>query len=490
MSLIKTLWDKLSPKGLTPPQAIEDEEAMLGCMMVNKAAASSAFGVIGSIEFESSPFYRDKHTYIYLAMLSIEETDAIDLITTNSALIRSGKLDAVGGSAYLHELTMKAGNSVNVGQYAKEILSTYAAREGIRIAEETKLKLFEKETEPYELLAEYEAQTSAVLESKHRGSLGFRAVSTITGETIKAMDAAEKLATAGKPTGIPYGLSDLDKLTGGSERGDLVVLAAPPGGGKTSLAAHFAFAPSNAGMPLSVAIFSLEMRASKLLMRMLCIEAGISINKARRGLLTPEDWVSIASAKFSLEARGIYILDNREINESGMRSSLRHLVTKLSRTERPLGRVIVDYLSLPTLPGKLPRTDEIGNLLKNLRNLGGDLDTDMIMLGQFQKEAGRKRKTPRPIVSDLAEGANLERVAQQILLLYRAETFDINFDEAYLLRCGTAVTKGIAEIIVPKNTHGTPGDVIVHFDASQTRFSDWPMVSAEFEPDPQAEILF
>ena len=225
----------------------------------------------------------------------------------------------------------------------------------------------------------------------------------------------------------------------------------------------------------SVAIFSLEMSGTQLGTRLLCGEAGVNLMKARRGWLSGEEWDRIMVAHKALSASGIHIFDTREVNLSGIRSAARHLATKLARTDRPLGRIILDYIDLPELPGKKSANKEIGDLAKGLRNLGGELGTDFIALSQINRDVS-KRKPPRPMISDLAESGDLEEVANIILLLFRPWTYGLKALDDHMARTGTASTEDLCEVIVGKQRDGETGTVVTKFVKAQARFEDWPPV--------------
>jgi replicative DNA helicase len=485
---ISDLYEKLAPGGLVPPQVVEFEQSMLGAMMIDKASAMRCIEIVGQIEPETSPFYREAHTAIYCAALTLTtKGEPIDLLTITHQLRSDGKLEEIGGPSYLVELTTQVVTTVNADSHARIILEKHAARELIRICEETKLRAFEQETDVFELAAELDSQASNLLNIRHSGSAKFRPIKDVSVETMRLMDRA------GKPEGqgLSFGLTELNEITaGGSRPGDLIILGGRTGQGKTALAGTFARAASGPGA--STAIFSLEMTGPKLVMRLLCGEAGVSLQRARRGWLNDEEWKKITEAHSRLSEAGIHLFDGRHVTQSSIRSSAMHLATRLANTDKPLKRIILDYIAIPELPGKTKESIEIGALAYSLRDLARELGTDMIALSQITRDAA-KRKPPRPALADIAESGTLEEAADIVLLAYRPETYQIHADEAYLMRTGSPSTAGLAEIIVAKNREGETGTCIAKFIGDRARFEDWPSVvpkESPVAPEPIDEILF
>jgi replicative DNA helicase len=398
-----------------------------------------------------------------------------------------GKLEEMGGPAYLVTLASleKIVTTVNVEKYARTVLEKYISREIIKICQEHSLRGFEDAIDPFEQATELEAQVSSLVEMKHGKSRKFRTIEAVSNETIKMLNEVGKQ----KSPGLSFGLRDVDEmLDGGTRPGDSVIVAARPGMGKTSFAITAARATEKA--KLSTAIFSLEMKGVQLGMRMLCGEAAVSLKRARMGWMDDNEWKAITAAHMRLSQAGIHIFDERSVNLSSIRSAARHLATKLSKTDRPLGRIILDYIALPELPGLKREAKEIGDVAKGLRNLAGELGTDMILLSQITRDV-EKRKPPRPIISDIAESGDLEEHSDIVLLLFRPEAYKIDVLEPYLPRIGTERTAGIAEVILPKQRNGDAGmDSLVRFNKAQARFEDLPPNLPNFEPEPQAEMAF
>jgi replicative DNA helicase len=295
------LYEKLSPKGLVPPQAVDLEESLLGAMMIDKSSANRAVEILGDRSIDDSPFYREAHTLIYRSMIALDNrSEPIDLLTVKNQLSIDGKLEEIGGPSYLVELTTKVVTTVNVESYARIVLEKYIARELIRICEEIKLRAFEGELDTFNLLDEAESFLFELSETRHRRS--FHPIKQLAFDTMKMLDRIKDQHNG--LTGVTTGLLDLDNITSGWQNSDLVILAARPSQGKTALALSFARSaamPAHSMPKIPVAVFSLEMGAMQLVLRMLCSEAKVDMQRARKGQMNDEEWrrMSMTIGRFS-----------------------------------------------------------------------------------------------------------------------------------------------------------------------------------------------
>jgi replicative DNA helicase len=479
------LYERLSPRGLTPPQAVELEESLLGSMLISQKAARTALDVIGPRTEYDSPFYRDAHTLIYLGIASME-TDAIDLLTVKDCLEKRGTLEKVGGAAYLVELTTKVVTTVNTEEYVRIVLEKYLGRELIRVCEEIKLRAFEGELDIFSLRDEAESFIYQLGEVKH-SQKNFQHLGDIGFATIKSLKQTPEQGLAG----ITYGLKELDDLTGGGRGSEFTLLAARPSMGKTSLGLHFVSAASMAeDSDVWSAVFSLEMIGVSLGLRMLCETGRVSMTRARNGWLNDDEWKRIMAAQAQLMQSGIYIDDQRRISVLDIRSKARHLATKMAKTNRKRGRIIVDNIALTKRPGKNKKGDEIGEVAWSLKELAEELDVDMIALSQITRDVA-KRASPRPGLADIAESGEIEEHIDNAFFLYRAEVHKIEADSTLIGRFGNPATKGIAEIDRAKARNGPIGMVYAKFIHDQARFEDCDPVIPEFEkvPDVAQEPL-
>ncbi len=473
------LYEKLSPHGLIPPQAVDLEEALLGAMMLDKSSANRGIEVLGDRSLDDSPFYRDAHTTIYRAMLTLDHrSEPIDLLTVKTQLSMDGKLEEVGGPAYLVELTSKVVTTVNIESYARIILEKYVARELIRICEEVKLRAFEGELDTFNLLDEAEGYLFQLSETRHRRS--FHPIKQLAFDTMKMLDQIKDQHNG--LTGVTTGLLDLDQLTSGWQPSDLVILAARPSQGKTALALSFA---RNAALPqhpmpkVPVAIFSLEMGAQQLVLRMLCAEAKVDMQKARKGQMNDEEWRRMSLTIGRLSESPIFIDDTPGITPLEIRAKARRL-----KARHNIGLVIVDYLQLMSAGRNMEsREREISMISRSLKALAKELNIPVIALSQLNRSV-ETRNDRRPMLSDLRESGAIEQDADVVLFIYRAETYGL---ETTMVKGESVPAAGVAEVIIGKQRNGPIGEVAANFQKQFGRFenyANWP----EFDALPESAI--
>lgn len=457
------LYDRVAGTGLLPPQALEVEQSLLGAMMIDKMAANRVMEVLGDRNLEDSPFYREGHTAIYRAMLALDaQSEPIDILSVTNRLRVDGKLEEVGGPSYLVELTSKVVTTANVEAHARLILEKFLARELIRTCEETKLRAFVGEDDTFELLDKAESDLFRLSETRHRKS--FQRMNHLAHETIEFLEKIHDRDSA--TTGVPSGLSELDEITSGWQNTDLIILAARPSQGKTALA--LTLARSAAMNPIKeqrvgVAFFSLEMGAQQLVLRMLCSEAGVDMQSARKGKLRAEDWKKIAAGIGKLNDAPIFIDDTPGITPLELRAKCR----RLKQTEN-IGLVIVDYLQLMEAGKHLDsREREISMISRSMKALSKELNLPVIALSQLNRSLeSRSEKHKRPMLSDLRESGAIEQDADLVCFIYRPETYGIDqYDDG-------SNTQGTAEIIVGKQRNGPLGTARVAFRGDVGRFDD------------------
>jgi replicative DNA helicase len=457
------LYDRVAGTGLVPPQVLEVEQSLLGAMMIDKMAANKVMEILGDRTAEDSPFYRDAHTAIYRAIVTLDtKSEPIDILSVTNRLKVDGSLDEVGGPAYLVELTSKVVTTANVEAHARLILEKFLARELIRTCEETKLRAFVGEDDTFELLDKAETDLFRLSETRHRKS--FQRMNHLAHETIEYLEKIHDRDT--HTTGVPSGLTELDDITSGWQKTDLIILAARPSQGKTALA--LTLARSAAMNPVKeervgVAFFSLEMGAQQLVLRMLCSEAGVDMQSARKGKLKADDWRKVASGIGKLNDAPIFIDDTPGITPLELRAKCR----RLKQTEN-IGLVIVDYLQLMEAGKHLDsREREISMISRSLKALSKELNVPVIALSQLNRSLeSRSEKHKRPMLSDLRESGAIEQDADLVLFIYRPETYGIEqYDDG-------ANTQGTAEIIVGKQRNGPLGTARVAFRGDVGRFDN------------------
>jgi replicative DNA helicase len=469
------LFEKLAPGGLVPPQDVGVEQSLLGAMMIDVNSAYLAMQIIGDRWIDNSPFYRDNHTVIYRAMVNLDaRSEKVDLLTVTNQLRLDGFLDHVGGPSYLVELTTQVVTTVNVESHARIILEHYIARESIRIFEEGKLRMFDGQ-DAFEVLDA--AQTALFQLSEIRHHKSFYDPGKLAMSTIKMLDQIKNRQDG--LTGITTGLMDLDSITTGWQRTDLIVLAARPSQGKTALALHFARATGlnpDADLRAGVAIFSLEMGAEQLMLRLICADAKVDMQRARKGQLEDEEWRAIALSAGKISASHIFIDDTPAITVLEIRAKARRL-----KSQKNIGLIIVDYLQLMSAGRNMEsREREISMISRSLKALAKELNIPVIALSQLNRGV-ETRGDKRPVLSDLRESGAIEQDADTVLFIYRAETYGL---ENTMIRGQSISSDGVAELIIGKQRSGPIGEVGTAFLKQYGRFENlslWP----EFQGQPK-----
>ncbi|HYM21256.1 MAG TPA: replicative DNA helicase [Candidatus Kapabacteria bacterium] len=467
------LYERVSGTGLVPPQAIEIEESLLGAMMIDKVAANRALEVLGDRTLEDSPFYREAHTAIYRAMVDLDSKgEPIDVLSVTNRLRLNGALEEVGGPSYLVELTSKVVTTANVEAHSRLLLEKYLGRELIRTCEEVKLRAFLGEDDTFELLDQAEGNLFRLSETRHRRS--FQRMDRLSHETMEHLQHVHDHHSS--VTGVPTGLTDLDEITAGWQKTDLIIIAARPSQGKTALALTLA---RNAALNpikehrIPVAIFSLEMGAQQLVLRLLCSEAQVDMQSARKGKLSGEDWKKVSLGISRLHEAPIFIDDTAAITPLELRAKCR----RLKATEN-IGLVIVDYLQLMEVSRSMDsREREISTISRSLKALSKELNIPVIALSQLNRGV-ESRTDKRPMLSDLRESGAIEQDADLVLFIYRPETYGIEqYDDG-------KQTEGTAEIIIGKHRNGPIGQARVSFRGNIGSFNNLIYIP-EFDDAPQ-----
>ena len=439
----------LSPvtRGRLPPQDLDAERSVLGAMLLEQGAVSEAISVV-----RSEDFYRPAHAHIYEAMVVLfDRNEPVDEITVSAKLRELGRLDAVGGTAYLATLTESVPTAANLVHYAKIVQNNALTRRLISAATAIAGSGYDGGADIDLLLDAAEAKIFEITSSRERG--GFVPLRDI----VKgAISLAEKLYERKQPiTGVPTGFCDLDAITSGLQPADLIIVAGRPAMGKTALALNCALnAAIRSGTP--VAVFSLEMSKEQLVTRMLCCEARVQSQRLRAGQLKSTDWPKLAKAAGDLSKAELYIDDTGALSILEMRARTRRL-----QAEKGLGLVVVDYLQLMQgRGGGEGREREISEISRGLKALAKELRVPVVALSQLNRSL-EQRQDKRPVLSDLRESGAIEQDADVICFVYRDEYYATDSPD-----------KGIAELIVGKQRNGPTGVVKVRFFAEYTRFEN------------------
>lgn len=429
-----------------PPQSIEAEQAVLGAVFLDPTALTLA-----SERLIPEDFYRAAHQKIFHAMLRVAgKGEPVDLVTVTAELAALEQLEEVGGVSYLSELADSVPTAANVEYYARIVEEKSLLRRLIRTATSIAQDGYTREDEIDVLLDEAERKIMEVSQRKHSG-----AFKNIKDVLVQTYDNIEMLHNRnGDITGIPTGFTELDRMTSGFQRSDLIIVAARPSVGKTAFALNIA---QNVATKTNenVAIFSLEMSAQQLVMRMLCAEGNINAQNLRTGKLTPEDWGKLTMAMGSLSNAGIYIDDTPSIRVSDIRAKCRRL-----KQESGLGMVVIDYLQLIQGSGRNRenRQQEVSEISRSLKALARELEVPVIALSQLSRSV-EQRQDKRPMMSDLRESGSIEQDADIVAFLYRDDYYNKDSEN-----------KNIIEIIIAKQRNGPVGTVQLAFIKEYNKF--------------------
>jgi replicative DNA helicase len=432
-----------------PPQAVDAEVAVLGAMILDQ----SAIGAVAEL-LDEHCFYKSSHRKMFNAIMHLFSRDeAADLVTLTQELKRRKELDDVGGAAYLSSVLGSVATTANVRYHAKIVLEKAVLRRLISAATEVVHEAYDERDEASDILDRAEHLIFEIAQSKVRRD--FVPMREILKHSFEAIE--ELYNKKEHVTGVPSGFDDLDALTSGFQKSDLIVVAGRPSMGKTAFALNVAaHAAIKADIP--TAVFSLEMGKSQLVQRMLCCEARVDGHKLRTGYLADKHWSRLTIAAGDLSEAAIYIDDTPAMNVLEMRSKARRL-----KAEVDVGLVIVDYMQLMQGLGRTEnRQQEISEISRSLKALAKELDVPVIALSQLSRAVESRGGDRRPILSDLRESGAIEQDADVVLFIYRAERYDPSPENV-----------GMAEIIVGKQRNGPTDSVRLVFRSECTRFENY-----------------
>ena len=430
------------------PHSEEAERSVLGAVLVDNTQFERAQEIL-----RSSSFYSPRHQKIFSALEDLVEAGtALDVITLKAALERAGRLEEIGGPAYLAELLEGVPRSANVEHYARIVKEKNTLRELIRRSQSILSEAISGHGALDQLLDDAERSILQIAEERLGG--GFIPLSVTAEQSLKAIE--ELTQRKELITGVPSGFPELDEMTAGLQPTDLIILAARPAMGKTSLALNFA---SHAAMAhgRKVGMFSLEMSHQQLFFRLLCSEGQVDAHRLRTGRVGKDEWQRIIKAYSTLSGASIFLDDTPGVGVMEMRAKSRRL-----KREHGLDLLIIDYLQLMRGRGRSEnRQQEISEISRSLKELSKELNIPIIALSQLsrapEQRGGDQR---RPQLSDLRESGAIEQDADVVLFLYREEVY--KKDDPDL--------RGKAELIVGKQRNGPTGTVQLNFIRDYTRF--------------------
>lgn len=430
----------------TLPHNLEAERSVLGAILLDETLYNHAAEVL-----RSEDFYWESHRKIFARMEALSaRSHAIDFVTLSEELTRASELEAVGGMAYLASLTDGVPRTTHIENYARIVKNKSMLRRLIHAANEVMSLGLDNSKDPAEILELAEKRIFEISES--RVGAGFVSLSAILTGTFKSIE--EVYQRKELITGLKTGFKDLDQITCGLQKSDLIILAARPGLGKTSLALNIGQYVATK-LQKVVGVFSLEMSAHQLVIRMLCSEARVDSHRLRSGFLSREDLRKLAGAVGVLSGASMFIDDSGGVSPMEMRSKARRL-----KVEHGLDLLIVDYLQL--MGGGRPfenRQQEISSISRALKLLAKELEIPVVALSQLSRAVEQRRGQNRPQLSDLRESGSLEQDADVVIFIYREEGDD---PQAEIL----------AKVEVAKQRHGPTDTISLAFMPQFTQFGD------------------
>jgi len=432
------------------PHSIEAEQAVLGGLVLS----NSGFDAVASL-ISDKDFFANDHQLIFQTMRQLNaEQKPLDIITLSEALQNNRQLDQIGGSSYLVELSNNTPSSANINAYAQIVLERSIIRQLITAASDIVKKGYNPlGWDSNKLLAEAEKRLVAIIESRPNQG-GFLSVNELLKEVVERID--QLFNSDADITGLSTGFADLDEKTSGWQPSDLVIVAGRPSMGKTSFAMNMAeHAVLHQEKP--VLVFSMEMPASQLIMRMMSSLGKIDQTKLRAGNLSEDDWPRLSSAASRLKDRPLFIDDTPGITPMELRNRIR----QVTREHGQPGMVLVDYLQL--MSGSVAtenRTNEISQISRELKNIAREFNCPVIALSQLSRNL-ENRPNKRPINSDLRESGAIEQDADVVVFIYRDEVYNEESPD-----------KGVAEIIIGKQRNGPIGTCKLTFLGKYTRFEN------------------
>lgn len=428
-----------------PPQNIEAEQAVLGAVLIEKEALIAAAEIL-----IPEDFYRQAHQRLFRVMLDLtENNEPVDLVTLTSELTDRQLLEEIGGVTYLTDLAGAVPTAANVEHYAHIVEEKAILRRLIQTATHIASTGYTGSEEVTDIIADAERRILSI--SDRRTHDAFVPIKDVL---LEAFERIEHLHQhQGQISGIPSGYPDLDRMTSGFQKSDLIIVAARPSVGKTAFALNIAQnVAARSGEP--VAIFSLEMSAAQLAQRMLCAESNIDSHKFRTGAMEDEDWEKLTLAIGTLAEAPIYIDDSAGTTMYDIRGKCRRL-----KVERGVGLVLIDYLQLiNSHRGRENRQQEISEISRALKSLARELDCPVIALSQLSRGV-EQRQDKRPMLSDLRESGSIEQDADIVAFLYREDYYDPETDK-----------QNIIEIIIGKQRNGPIGKVELVFLKNYNKF--------------------
>ncbi|MBI9035309.1 MAG: replicative DNA helicase [Bacteroidales bacterium] len=455
----KTNWGQkengnmLLQHGKIPPQSLDIEEAVLGALMLEKNALTAVIDILNP-----DVFYKDAHKYIFEAVHALfSKSEPIDILTVTNELKNSNRLDIVGGPYYITQLTNRVASTANIEFHSRILMQKYIQREMIRIGSEIIKDGFEDSTDVFDLMDKAERELFSISEKNFRRASA--TMQSLVREAVTEIEGAKD--QEGHLSGVPSGFTQLDRLTGGWQKSDLIVLAARPGMGKTAFILSMA---RNIAVDFKrpIAIFSLEMAGVQLVTRIISAEAQLPGDKLRKGNLEDYEWQQLNSKLNNLIDAPLFIDDTPALSIFELRAKCRRL-----KEQHNIEMIMIDYLQLMSAGIQTGnREQEISTISRSLKSLAKELNVPVIALSQLSRSVETRGGNKKPILSDLRESGAIEQDADMVCFVYRPEYYKIYEDE------DGNPTEGTGEILIAKNRHGALEDIRLRFIPHFAKFQD------------------
>jgi len=453
----------LNDLGKVPPQAVDIEQAVLGAMMLEKNAVTDTIDIL-----KPSSFYDPKHQYIYNAIRELfGGSSPIDLLTVINKLKQKGELEAAGGVTYVSQLTSRVASTAHIEFHARVIAEKHIKRELIRMSSEVIRNAYDDTNDVFDVLNFAEGELFNIAENNMGKHVD--AMPNVVRQAIEEIEKASQNSDG--ISGVPTGFYDLDKLTSGWQRSDMIVIAARPAMGKTAFVLSMA---RNTAVEynMGVALFSLEMSSVQLVKRLIASESRLSAEKLRKGDLREHEFQQLHSRISKLATAPIFIDDTPGISVFDLRAKCRRL-----KMQHNIEMIIIDYLQLMTAGGSKGsgnREQEISTISRSIKEIAKELNVPVIALSQLSRSVEQRGGDKRPVLSDLRESGAIEQDADIVSFIYRPEYYGFIQDDH-----GNS-NHGIGEIIVAKHRNGALDKVRLRFIGEYARFENMD----NFSDDP------
>lgn len=436
--------------GKLPPQAIDLEETVLGAILLERDALNDIVDII-----KPESFYKEAHVKIYEAILQLfSESEPVDMLTVTNQCRKNGTLEIIGGAYYISELTQRVNSASNIESHARIISEKFMRREIIKISNQAQNESFMDTNDIFDIIGGVDTQINGLIEQNTKGS--FVDFGTSVNDTFKKLyESKDK-----ELTGVASGFTGLDRITGGWQDTDLIIVASRPGMGKTAFSLSIIINAAKE-FDFPVGIFSLEMSTDQLNQRVLSHESDIPSDKIKRADLPNHDWNYLHGVKDKVAKYPIYIDDTGSISIIELKAKARRL-----KRNKGVKLLVVDYIQLMHGDRGGNREQEISSISRGLKGIAKELEIPIIALSQLSRAVETRAGEKKPMLSDLRESGAIEQDADMVIFLYRPEYYNILEDQD-----GNSL-EGKGVVIISKHRHGALGEVYLNFIGQFTRWED------------------